>query len=447
MHNCCSLRDQMLVHKRWRAYDLNGLQFHYRSALDQLRKLKNVFTQVDLYDLAAVGRQFVARFSPPQAFVNHLEEVVTVYGERKSRYYIELLDDTTARIEKANVALTRYRQGLFCSLCDARNHDFVSFSDRQIVYKEQFCEELVRDNMPMLWAKYGEMFYLVSAMDEFTLLVANRTMLEPEDRAAFVRYRLILQKCKEGGGSAAACADVCREYNLNCYNRMFDGEAVAVKSFLEKYLDLWDKLFRPESAPGLLVFDKKRWTKRHLKRFRRAESVVAKQLVEAAPRLEKNSFHLQLKSSAKKAYKDYEHPTNSIQLESLDDALSSFQIYRMAEEPIDICQFSIEFSAKNGFDPQRDSQHLNFDIQVDQLLALLYSKSSDVLQLDEQIEQVTTDMINRISILDVANFVNNCFIEFADEVVRIPKKSGLKGNGASLVKMGLLVSLFALALW
>jgi hypothetical protein len=79
-----------------------------------------------------------------------------------------------------------------------------------------------------MWDKYSEIFRFLNTMDEFLYLIARKRMFKVHDRAEFHRYYLILQECRKDSTKIANCADVCREYNLNEYKYLWDGEADAV---------------------------------------------------------------------------------------------------------------------------------------------------------------------------------------------------------------------------
>ncbi len=74
------------------------------------------------------------------------------------------------------------------------------------------------------------------SLDEYVQLVFNLKLLNKFDRKIFLRYDLILNKCDNDSKNLDECADYCKEFNLNKYTYMFDGEGKAIERFLKKYL-------------------------------------------------------------------------------------------------------------------------------------------------------------------------------------------------------------------
>ena len=135
----------------------------------------------------------------------------------------------------------------------------------------------------------------------------------------------------------------------------------------------------------------------------------------------KNTFELNFKSSNVKNFYEYKHPTNTVQIETLDEELSSYSLYKMIDPPIDVSSFMIVFDPAAGLNPTNDSKEMNFDMTVDQLLALLHSSGTNIAALNEVIDKPVSDIMTDITITDIADFINNPFIEFA-RIVKPPKK-------------------------
>jgi len=49
----------------------------------------------------------------------------------------------------------------------------------------------------------------------------------------------------------------------------------------------------------------------------------------------------------------------------MDDALSSFELFRMRDPTIDISEFEIDISLDKGYNPLYDGKELNLDVTVD----------------------------------------------------------------------------------
>lgn len=100
----------------------------------------------------------------------------------------------------------------------------------------------------MLWNKYGEIFALLIMMDEFMFLISKTHMMRETDLIIYNRYVRILAKCKEDPSNPESCLEVCQEFNLNRFTYLWDGEAEAIKTFIESYESSWQKLETEEYA-------------------------------------------------------------------------------------------------------------------------------------------------------------------------------------------------------
>jgi len=80
------------------------------------------------------------------------------------------------------------------------------------------------------------------------------------------------------------------------------------------------------------------------------------------------------------------HPTNSIQIESLDDQVSSFTLFRVIEDPIDISTFNIRVEFGWGLSPYYDRFKANLEVSVEKSLALIHHGKTDPMSLPEIIE-------------------------------------------------------------
>jgi hypothetical protein len=216
---------------------------------------------------------------------------------------------------------------------------------------------------------------------------------------------------------------------------MFDGETAVIKKFMKSYEELWKKLEDPKDMLSLFNYRKEEWTQSKLKKFLDDQSVLSPRFSDSTAQTEanKNSFDLEFKGNAAKNFVEHYHPTNSVQIETLDDELSSYALYRMVEPPVDISKFLIVFDPNTGIDLKKDSVDMNFEATVDQMLALLNTSGGDIKSLNEIIDDPVKLLMKDIQIIDIADFINDPYIEFAKVVKPAPKK---KKDGRSLSSAG-----------
>ena len=113
-----------------------------------------------------------------------------------------------------------------------------------------------------------------------------------------------------------------------------------------------------------------------------------------------------------------------------DEELSSYALYRMIDPPVDVSKFLIIFDPNTGINLKKDSEEMNFDVSVDQILALLNASGGNVKALNEIIDDPVKALLKAIQIVDIADFLNDPFGEFA-KVVKPPPKKPLNERGLS----------------
>ncbi len=441
-YNCCTKRDQMKIHKTWNQVNREYIQSSYRTARDSFEKLGSILLAKDDFVLKNYVDRFQASMKPPDAFINHLGDLVSEYNKRDAKFYSQLMNQIRPRMATLHTDLRQFRQSLFCTLCDWKSHQFFNPQSMTLQYSQPFCLALVAKYIDLLWDKYGEIFRLMTIMDEFMFLISGQRLMGVEDSRVFMRYVSILDRCRVDNTKIAACADVCREFNLNKFNYMWDGEPRVITTFVDNYDRFWAIMNDQVRLGQLFLFRPQEWTRERLSQFVAVESVMSRRAAAvAAMGQRKNTFDLNFKSSSVKNFYEYKHPTNSVQIETLDEELSSYALYKMIDPPIDISKFMIVFDPMAGIDPLKDSGEMNFEMSVDELLALLHSSGTNIAALNEVIDKSVGDIMTDITITDIADFINDPFIEFA-RIVKPPRKSSVR----NLMSAGKLLWKAALAM-
>lgn len=80
------------------------------------------------------------------------------------------------------------------------------------------------------------------------------------------------------------------------------------------------------------------------------------------------------------------HPVNTMQLETLDDQISIFTLYRLIEKPLDISEYVLQLEHDWGYSPIWDFKRMNLDVTVEQALSLLHHDKQDPMELSEILE-------------------------------------------------------------
>ena len=437
-YNCCTKRDQMKIHKTWNQVNKEYIQSIYRTSRDSFEKLVAILLSKDDYNLKSYSEKFVESMSPSDAFKNHLEDLVMEYNKKKSTDYSRIVEKIRPNLQGLHDNLQKYRQSLFCTLCDWKSHQYFNPQSMTLQYNQPFCLQMISKYIDLLSDKYRVIFRLLTTMDEFLFLTTSQRLMSDEDKQTFMRYTAIIDRCALDNTKIAACADVCREFNMNKFTYMWDGEPKVIDYFIIQYEKFWSAMNDQTKLLKMFIYRSQEWTKERLEQYIAIESVLSKNIGAIAQQsVRKNTFELNFKASNVKNFYEYRHPTNDVQIETLDEELSSYSLYKMIDPPIDISKFIIIFDPFGGINPVNDSKEMNFEIQVDQLLALLHASGTNVASLNEVIDDNVSTIMNDLTITDIADFINNPFIEFA-RIVKPPKKIVQR----SLMSVGLFTVFF-----
>lgn len=428
-YNCCTKRDQMKIHKTWNQVNREFVQSTYRTSRDSFDRIGSILLAKDDFQLRGIVDKFKTAFKPHDNFINHLVLLVGEYNKRDAKFFSTLMKQIRPKITTLHNELAQYRQSLFCTLCNYSTHTYFNPQSMTLQYDQRFClENLVAKYIDLLSDKYGEIFRLMAVMDEFMFLISGQRLLKVEDSRTFLHYIAVINKCRTDSTKINACADVCREFNINKFTYMWDGEPVPINDFLDNYDRFWAIMNDNEKLNRLFMFRAAEWTHERLSQFISTESVMANWGQLSQIGLRKNTFELNFKSSNVKNFYEYKHPTNTVQIETLDEELSSYALYKMIDPPIDVSKFMIVFEPSAGLNPSKDSEKMNFNISVDELLALLHSSGTDIKALNEVVDKAVSTIMLDISITDIADFINNPYIEFA-RIVRKTDKTISRPRG------------------
>jgi 23S rRNA C2498 (ribose-2'-O)-methylase RlmM len=69
---------------------------------------------------------FVQTMNPPEQFVKHLTNLVGEYNKRNAKFYMGLLTNLKPKLEAMSRAVLKYRQSVFCSICNWNAHAYIN---------------------------------------------------------------------------------------------------------------------------------------------------------------------------------------------------------------------------------------------------------------------------------------------------------------------------------
>ncbi len=119
--------------------------------------------------------------------------------------------------------------------CDWNNQRFINTEMKTITYSNKFCDTLVENFLEIISDKYLIVFKLMLLLDEWVYLTCGiHLILSATNRAIYRRYMVIIKDC-EDKKDLLHCANFCREFNLNRFTYMFDGEIEVITEFMDRF--------------------------------------------------------------------------------------------------------------------------------------------------------------------------------------------------------------------
>lgn len=445
--NCCTEHDQMKMHKLWANHGFTHITSTHTLNQAAFTKLRNVISYKDKINYKKIYDLFKDNASPKPSefYLNHLQKVMVEIGKRNEAYLKNLMTTLPKRLQALQNEMRHLRKAFLCSMCDWHNHRYFNAESMTLTYAAPFCTSLIQKYLDLFADKYVDVVKFLLNLDEFYYLITHdRLMSSPMDRAIFRRFALLIDKCKKNPTQLSECADLCKEFSMNNFSYLFDGESTVWDDYNTAFNRVRDALVGDDKEIiKLFTLRKQDWSMKRLDSFANNHSVLSQTLTDDPKnaKRKRNSFNLDFKSQAVKTFVERTHPVSSIQVETLDDELSSITLYKLADDPVDITKFMILLDTKGGINLFKDARRMNFESTAEQLIALIHSKGGDPNRLDEIIDDSVKDMLKEIQITDIAGFVTDYKLEY-DKIAK--SKGGDKNhdeNGVHVAAIGVLASL------
>jgi hypothetical protein len=416
-YNCCTNLDQMSIHKNWKSHTKSRLLNIYKDnikAFDSLKQMLAAKMDIDFQEMTKIFRE-VSKPKPSDDVIRHLEKLQKEYDE------IPVLD--LEKIHKVCVKkvfpriykmMLKLRKGFLCGLCDWHFHQDVNLDSMTIMYKNGFCMKLV-DGFLDIAVEKNKFYRMMLLFDEFLYLTTSQKLLEEDDRNTYRRYGMIISKCVENRTKLVNCEEFCKEFNVNRLTYLFDGEEKSLKDFMKKFLKFDNefsgnkKLFFSNNKSKILHYKKK-----EVDDYSENHSLFSTKKVEnkKIKTLKKNSFGLEFKSYPHVNYFEKKHRVNEIQLERVENELSSFTLFRLNDDPIDLTNLTIFFDKYEGIDLFEQASKTNLDITTHNLLALIHSGGTEAAAANEYIEKDVEDILKPIQVKFLSNWLTDSKIKF-----------------------------------
>ena len=433
--NCCTLHDQMKMHKMWNEVTKAKLENFYENYLENFKKMKQVISLKEEIDLQTLNAKFkkYSKYKPSKKLYEHLKKLASTFSLSDSNFWMESLDEIVKKhLPFIQNRVLELRASVLCGYCNWEYHNFVNIESKTITYHQNFCFKLTDEFLEIMNQKY-ELFKMFLTMDEWMYLTVDRRLVETAtDRAILRRYTQIIARCQLLKGNLQECADFCREFNINKFTYMFDGETHIITQIISNFLDFYKDI----SHPSTLFKNNLRITRIDFLFFQENHSLTAKkQLADPlSPRLETNDFDLNFVPQGTKSFFEKSHPTNDIQIMSLDDEISSYTLYKRNDNPIDLSRFLILLEPFQGIDLYETAKKVNINLSSDKLLALLHMKGNNENDLNEIMENHVKKVIKDIKIDTIADWMHDNKMDFT----QLPANRNYRSEIVQKYKKGLL---------
>lgn len=438
-YNCCSEGDQMKMHKMWAAHGKASVKTTHKENRDALDKVKSIFLDKEKLDIPKLVKKYKKMFKPSKKFKNHLDAVVGEWSKKGSAVYKKEYTTLKKQLALLNKDVYGLRRGFLCGMCEYHNHKFINPQSLTVIYSEKFCKALFKKFSDTLNRKYAIIFRYFVILNELLYLLTDTYIIEPVEQAVYKRYALQTKLCKKKG-TLKACADLCKEFNLNQYSFMWDGEKLMLEDMKIKYEVLF-KILTSKKPEKVMKYNKKKWTNKAVSTYAKKESVMSKVIVTPVTMksVKKNKYNLQFKSQSVQSYIEKKTKTHTIQIDGLDDELDSFRLYKMSEPPMDISKFMVLIE-KHGIDLYREANGTNLDSTAEQILALIHAKGDNIKCLDEVIEEDVKVLLKSLNIGRMNGIINDYDLEF-DRLItkkrppKIKKRNAIAAFFSNLTKI------------
>lgn len=414
IHNCCSKIDILAIHKSMSTLYSGGMSSRYGKVLADFRMIGAVVKGKDSFDFDALASAWISKFGASAARAERLKSLVDALSKNRSSYFARAFEQLEAGGLLVGMfgEMTRLRKGFLCALCSQESHAYFSPESRAVSLGNKFCLGLVSRFSGVLRVKYVQLFPLLLQIDELFLLATGAGFFTEAERRLYKNLVFWVQACADKPNDLDICAPLCAQFKLNEFGAVYDGEedlGARVSDFvMERLTKIQTK--NPKAVQAMLKFEPKIWTAAHLRLSAAELESIGKKL--RAPLSRGNFFQLNFKQRGQRGYLEIPDRVSPLQIDllDLDDTKT---LFRLADPPVDFNSLAFRFE-ENGLNLFEHSENLNFDIQPEILMSLLFNDKLSTRDIDEEIEPEVASIMKVITIIDLNDFHIDASMSFAD---------------------------------
>ena len=138
--SCCSMRDQQRIYLKW----ARGRE----AAALTARLEDNIRIYQNLFDSLIEAQNFASNMK--QSIVKKVANCRLLADRLLSFEISEVKDQAIQNLLEAKEFFLDTYKGFYCTLCDYENHRFFDPLAKSITFKQEFCRDIVRKNLPTL---------------------------------------------------------------------------------------------------------------------------------------------------------------------------------------------------------------------------------------------------------------------------------------------------------
>lgn len=427
-YNCCTNNDIMRMHKIYVSFGKGFVESYHNRAMQSFLNSTNAIKMIATVNFTILSQAFQQLVNPPISYMNHLNLLIANITAKRPEVYINITNQLFADngLGKYFAEIRAVRNSVFCTMCNWANHRFFRMGSQNIVYHQQFCGNMTQRFIDRIYNRISEVYRYILLADELLMLLNGEGTFTPEVRNQYRRYISSINKCRADTEKPENCQDFCREFNINRFSPLFDGEPDFVSNFTNAFERQLDSL---KSMDGSVLirffrFRLEQWSEENIGLFRNETSVLSLNAPLANTLLvPQRSFPARMRTQGYKNFLEYKHVSNTIQLDTMDDELSSYPLYYQHDQPQDISLFVVLVNPLRGINFFRDGYQMNLEVSVDALLGSLTSGGSTE-NVDEMLENDVVTMIKDVDLSDIKDFMIDVKMRFS----RRAKRKRFGGN-------------------
>ena len=441
MFNCCTQHDQMKIHKIWSTHGKHVVKARHKYAMDTFLRLRFIISLKKKINLGAMVQAYevLAKPKASQRTIRHLQRIAEQAKKINDEKLEQAMGSMKMGLRKFYYQVQKFRQGVLCGLCNWHNHRYFNLENQTITYSVKFCSKMMTKYFDFWKDKYGKIIKYLLLLDEFVYIVAGaRLMGSALDRRLFRRYVKLVENCEKDPTKIENCAPLCDSFNVNKFSYLYDGPKQTWKRYMARFMGVLAAMTGGrEDYLELFKLKYKNMSKKRFRKFQKHYSMLSKKIPKdpTVKRSKRVKFDIKFKSTQVKTTIKRKHPVQNLEIETLDDVLSSTVLYKMTEYPVDISKHKILFDAHGGFDPFRDSKKIHMNVTAEHVIAMVNHGGNDPSKLSEKLDKNLIKLLKETHITHLISFLidnkltynkfdkkNSDMAKFKKSLLKKPKK-------------------------